>query len=28
MAGANSVLDGATIRREFPVLTSEINGKP
>ncbi|MFZ9170300.1 MAG: aminotransferase class V-fold PLP-dependent enzyme, partial [Ilumatobacteraceae bacterium] len=28
MAGASSVLDGATIRREFPVLTSEINGKP
>jgi len=28
VAGANSVLDGAAIRREFPVLTSEINGKP
>ena len=28
MAGANSVLDAAAIRREFPVLTSEINGKP
>ena len=28
MAGAHSVLDGVAIRREFPVLTSEINGKP
>jgi len=28
VAGANSVLDAAVIRREFPVLTSEINGKP
>ena len=28
MVGANTVLDSATIRREFPVLTSQINGKP
>ncbi|NDB42907.1 MAG: cysteine desulfurase, partial [Actinobacteria bacterium] len=28
MAGGSSVLDAAVIRREFPVLTSEINGKP
>ncbi len=28
MAGANIVLDAAVIRREFPVVTSEINGKP
>ena len=28
MAGASTVLDAAVIRSEFPVVTSEINGKP
>ena len=28
MAGASTVLDSAVIRSEFPVVTSEINGKP
>lgn len=28
MAIANSVLDASAVRREFPVITSEINGKP
>ena len=28
MVGVNTLLDAATIRREFPVVTSEINGKP
>ncbi len=28
VAGVNTVLDSTAIRREFPVVTSEINGKP